>query len=44
MSGHVVSVILKSGMVENVVVAAETAAPALSGLKLFPLPVFVAAI
>ncbi len=42
MSGHVVSVIFESGMVKNVGVAAETAAPALSGQNVFPLPVFVA--
>ena len=39
--GHVVSVIFESGIVENVGVAAETAAPALFVHKLFPLPVLV---
>jgi hypothetical protein len=41
MSADVGSVISESGMVENVDVAAETASPALSVQKLFPLPVFV---
>ena len=38
-SGHVVSSISESGMVENVGVAAEIASPSLSDQKLFPLPV-----
>jgi len=42
MSGHVNSAISESGMVENVGVTGETAAPALSVQKLFPLPVIVA--
>ena len=44
MSGRVGSVISKSGMVENVGVAAETASKSISVQKLFLLPVLVAAI
>ncbi len=43
-SGHVVSGISESGMVENVGVAAEIASPSLSVQKLFLLPVCVVAI
>ena len=42
MSGHVVSVVFVSSMVENVGVAAGIASPALSVQKIFPLPVFTA--
>ncbi len=40
MSGHVVSAIAESEVVENVGVAAETASKSISVQKLFLLPVF----
>ncbi len=44
MSGHVVSAISESGVVENVGLAAETASKSISVQKLFLLSVLVAAI
>jgi hypothetical protein len=43
-SSNVHSDILKSGMVDNVAIAAGIAAPSLAVQKLFPLPVLLAAI